>query len=160
MKTLPFVCTAVTAFGCYTYVPSAVDDIPLQAEVQATLSTAGEVGLRDRVGLQTGRLQGELVARSEDQLLIAIPTTGPFTSSTGERFYQRIDISRADVLSIAVKEQSTARTVALLVGAAGAATAVTIVTFSAERNPGDAPDGNPGPNEHRVLTLPTLLRIP
>jgi hypothetical protein len=128
--------------------------------VQAVLSTAGEIGLRDRVGLMGGRIQGELVGRSDDQVLIAVPTIGPFTGVTGERLYQRIDIPRSDVLSIEVKEPSTSRTVALLVGAAGVATAATIVTFTGDRNPGQEPNGPSGPEERIGVKLPTLLRIP
>lgn len=160
MKNLTFAGCALMVMGCYSYVPVEVDEVPLQTEIEAVLSTAGEVSLRERVGLSSGRLKGELVERSSDQLMIAVPTTGPFTGATGQVLYQRIDIPRADVLQVQRREPSTPKTVGLLAGAAGAATAFVIVAFTGERNPGDAPGPTDGPDERVARLLPALLRIP
>jgi hypothetical protein len=159
MKNCQLIAAAAVTAGCYSYVPVQVDEVPLQTEVRAVLSTAGEISLRERVGLGEGRLRGELVERSADELVIAVPSTGPFTGST-ERFYQRIDIPRADVLLVERREPATGKTVGLMVAAAGTATALAIIVFTGERNPGEGPPLPPGPDDHVALPLRYLLRIP
>ncbi len=152
---------AALSLGCYTYVPVEIDQAPLQSEVRAVLSTAGEINLRERVGILGGRLEGELVERTADQLMIAVQTAGAFTSSTGEKLVQRVDIPRADVLLVEVREPSTPKTVGLLAGAVGVVTTLAIVTFNADRNPGggNLPPGDPD-ERIGVRLLPFLLRIP
>jgi len=143
---------ALVSMGCYTYAPTTLDSVPLNAEVSALLSTEAQISLEERTGLQTRELRGELVDRNADIVLIAVPSTGPFT---GEQLRQRVDVAPRDILRMEVRRPAPARTAGLMTALVGVGVLI-VVLATGESNPGSTPTEPPGGIEHvgRSLSVP------
>lgn len=149
------------SLGCYTYVRSP-EPVMAHADVELLLSTEGQLRLRDRVGLNTETLRGELVEADDATMLVAVPSTGPMEGLGTGPLFQRIDVPRADVLEVRTKAISAARTGALVGVIAGGVGVVLATQVFSDQNPGDAGNGDGGgPPEHLsgwVLGLPVVPR--
>ena len=147
--------------GCYTYVPAALETVPLNTEIKARVSTEGQIALRDRVGLDTRELQGKLLEKDANTILLEVPTTGPFSGTNGQQLYQRVDVPTRDVLEVEMRQPSPGRTAGLVVAALAAATGIVVAAVLVDTGPGSGGDGPPGPEDRIVrplFTIPVLIR--
>jgi hypothetical protein len=132
--------------ACYSYVPVSLDAVPAGTGVRAVLSTEAQLALRDSVGLRSQAVQGTLVDRSEDRLLLAIRADAGVWRAGSPALYQRVAVASRDVLRVEVKQFHRARTVGLV---AALTTAAAVLTIEALRkgNPGTPSPPGGGPPE-------------
>ena len=127
--------------GCYTYRPATLETVPAGAEVRGLLGTEARIGLEDRLRLRLDYVNGRLVERTGDSLLVEIRS---LSATDGRPLYQRVALAQADVLRVDVKRLQVARTVAL---AAGLATVAILAVAKGFWSTGGDGGGNGGGNE-------------
>lgn len=153
MKTNRFALVALVAVGgaaCYTYAPATLETVPEGARVKALISTEAQLDLERRAGIEARELEGELVERSDERILLSVRVPPPPTGlSSGRPLRQRIDLAPRDVLRVDVRKVDGARTALFAGGVAGFAAILIAVAVSAS-NPGDPPNGGPPPPESVV----------
>ena len=132
-------CVALAAVGCYAYTPITLDAVPVGTGVRALLSTETQLALRDSVGLRQQTVQGTLVQRDGDRVLLAVRTGNGASALGSHALHQRVALSSRDVLQVEVRRLQRARTAGLLLGIAAAATVVAIKIL------GNGNPGTPGP---------------
>jgi hypothetical protein len=139
-------CAALAALGCYTYAPSALEAVPVGTGVRALLSTEAQLALRDSVGMRQQTVHGTLLQRDGDRFLLALRAGDREWAVGSHALYQRVALTSRDVLQVEVRRFQRARTTALLLGIAAAATIVTIKVLR-KGNPGMAGPPGGGPPE-------------
>jgi len=115
-------CAIALVLACYRYVPASLDVVPSGSAVRATLSTEAQLALRDSLGLRRQTVQGTLVERDGDRLLLAVRTDAAEWRAGAPALYQRIAVTPRDVLQVEVKRLQRGRTAGLLAVLAAAAT--------------------------------------
>ena len=153
---------AITAgLGCYRWVPATIDTTPVGEQVQALLSTEGQIVLRERAAVDLRVVTGELLEAEGDAVLIAVRTSRSDDGfGGGPVLVQRIDIPRSHILRIDRRELDALRTSGIIAGAVGVAILLASQTFG-DSNPGDAPTGDGGPDEHVTRWIVRLpIRLP
>ena len=139
-------CAIVLVLACYRYVPASLDVVPSGSAVRATLSTEAQLALRDSLGLQRPTVQGTLVERDGDHLLLAVRTDAAEWRPGAPALYQRIAVTPRDVLEVEVKRLQRGRTAGLLAVLAAAAT-ISVIELIRRGNPGTPSSGGGGPPE-------------
>jgi hypothetical protein len=132
--------------GCYRYVPTAIDAVPVGETVRALLSTETRLVMHDSLGLDLRGLNGTLVGREDDRLLFQVRAASGSSAFGARPLYQRIAVSPRDVLRVDVKRVHGVKTGALVAAILAAATIMTIEAW-AGRNPGTPEPPNGGPSE-------------
>ena len=140
---------AALSLGCYTYVPATLDALPLGASVRALLTTETQLALRDSLGLDQQAVQGTLVNRDANRVLLAIRSDDGTSRAGSHALYQRITVAPRDVLQLEVKQFHRARTIGLLAAVTTAATIVAIQAIG-KGNPGTPEPPGGGPPERLV----------
>ncbi len=149
-RALTFLLVTPVLVSCYTYVPATLETVPEGSRVRALISTEAQIDLERRIGLDARELEGDLVERSTDRVLLAVKVPPPATGlATTRALRQRIDLAPRDVLRLDVRKTDGARTALLLGGIAGAAT-LGIVAVLEGGNPGQGPNGGGPPPEQIV----------
>lgn len=120
---------AALSLGCYSYVPSTMNAVPVGARVRALLSTEAEVALHDSLGLELRSLNGTLVERQDSRLLFQVRTASGAAAFGSRPLNQRIAVSEQDVLRVDVRRMSRLKTGALIAALVGAAAVVAIEGF-------------------------------
>jgi len=138
-------CAIALVLACYRYVPASLDVVPSGSAVRATLSTEAQLALRDSLGLRRQTVQGTLVERDGDRLLLAVRTDAAEWRAGAPALYQRIAVTPRDVLQVEVKRLQRGRTAGLLAVLAAAAT-ISVIELIRRGNPG-TPSGGGGPPE-------------
>ncbi len=146
-----------TSLGCYKYVPATIDTTPEGASVQAVLSTEGQIALRERLRVDLRVVDGELLEARGDTVLLSVRTTTLRGDFGNQSLYQRVDIPRSHILRIDLRQFDAIRTSGLIAVVAGGAVVMIAQVFG-ERNPGQVPPVNGGPDDRRATW--SLLRIP
>ncbi len=147
----------VVSLGCYRWVPATIDLTPQGEQLQALLSTEGQLVLRDRIGIDSRTVTGELLEAGADTVLFAVRSVRSGDGLGNEPvLYQRIDIPRSHILRVDRRELDPLRTGGVIAGVAGVTVLLVTQAFG-ESNPGDAPTGDGGPSDR--LT-PWILRLP
>jgi len=139
-------CAIVLVLACYRYVPASLDVVPSGSAVRATLSTEAQLALRDSLGLQRQTVQGTLVERDGDRLLLAVRTDAAEWRAGAPALYHRIAVTPRDVLQVEVKRLQRGRTAGLLAALAAAAT-ISVIELIRRGNPGTPSSGGGGPPE-------------
>ena len=132
--------------ACYRYVPASLAVVPSGSAVRATLSTEAQLALRDSLGLGRQTVQGTLVERDGDRLLLAVRTDAAGWRAGAPALYQRIAVTPRDVLQVEVKRLQRGRTAGLFAVLAAAAT-ISVIELTRRGNPGTPPGGGGGPPE-------------
>lgn len=144
------VLAAVGGTGCYTYAPATLETVPEGARVKALISTEAQLDLERRAGIEVRELEGELVERSGDRILLSVRVPPPPTGlSSGRPLHQRIDLAPRDVLRLDVRKIDGGRT-ALFAGAVAGFAAILVAIAVSASNPGDPPNGGTPPPESVV----------
>jgi hypothetical protein len=118
-----------------------VETVPTGAEVRGLLGTEARIGLEDRLRLRLDYVNGRLVERNGDSLLVEVRS---LSATDGRPLYQRIALARADVLRVDVKRLDKVRTLALV---AGVATVAIIAVANGFWSTGGDGGGGGGGNE-------------
>jgi hypothetical protein len=132
--------------GCYRYVPTTIDAVPVGARVRALLSTETQLVLHDSLGLDFRGLNGTVVGRQDDRVLFQVRTASGSSAFGARPLYQRIAVSPQDVRRVDVRRVHGFKTGALVAAIAAAATIMTIEAW-AGRNSGRPESPNGGPSE-------------
>ena len=135
------VCAAGTLAGCYTYRPATWQVLPAGTEIRGLLSTEARVGLEDKLRRRIDRIDGTLVERNGDSVLVDVRW---LSTTDGRPLYQRVVLAQRDVLRVDVKRLDRVRTVAFVAGLVTVAV-VSVATGFWSTLSGDGGDG--GPNE-------------
>ena len=145
-----------TSMGCYQYVPTTMDAVPTGDHVRALLSTEGQQDVAQRMGRLYTVLEGKVLEKNADQLLLSIPTAKVASQFGSESLYQRIDVSRQGIVRLDLRRLDKFRTYGLLGVATGVA-AFIVVQSLGEGEPGSPSSGPPTPADH--LLPDGLLRL-
>jgi hypothetical protein len=137
---------AALSLGCYTYLPTTLDAVPVGGEVHAVLSTERELALQDSLGVSLRPLRATLVARGDDRVLLSVRTAVGSRELGSQGLYQRIGVAPQDVLRVDVRRLQRGKTVALALAVAAVATIAAIETVAILR-PGTPDGGGGGPPE-------------
>jgi hypothetical protein len=154
---LTVICVA-TSLGCYKYTPATLDAVPTGEKVRALLSSEAEAELRSRVGLASGLVEGELLEKNDDSVLLSVRATGGSQQLGTQSLYQRIDVARQDVLRVDVRRLDAPRTAVAAGGLTGAAVVALVVAIGEGKAGGpDIPNGEPPESRRRfLLGVPVL----
>lgn len=112
---------ALPGLACYRYVPTSVETVAPGSDVRAMVSVDAQRALRDQLGRALDELDGTVVARDGDRLLISVGLTDPIATRPTEVLYQRVEIPARDVISLSLKRLHVAKTsglIGVLLGAA------------------------------------------
>ena len=118
-----------------------METVPAGSEVRGLLGTEARIGLEDRLRLRIDYVNGRLVQRNGDSLLVEIRS---LSATDGRPMYQRVALAQADVLRVDVKRLQVGRTIAL---AAGIATVAILAIAKGFWSTGGDDGGGGGPNE-------------
>jgi len=132
------VAVILLATGCYRYAPTALDDVPIGAEVRSILTPSGMARVQeaDRSGgqeLRFGPVIGQLIDRNGDWLMLSVRSALIQEGSGARELRQRLSFQRSEILQMELKQLDTRRTllatglvtlgvVAVLTGALGGET--------------------------------------
>ena len=86
--------SVATSLGCYKYVPTTMEAVPAGDHVRAVLSTEAQEDVRLRVGMHFTLLEGKLLEKDENQVLLSVPTVRAAGEYGSQSLYQRIDLPR------------------------------------------------------------------
>ena len=154
------ICGVLVSSGCYTFAPTTIDGMSEGARVRATLSTAAQISLRDRVGYDRRFLDATFVEATGDTLLFSVKAAVSEREFGLQTFYQRVDVLRADVLRVDRRQIDAFRTGGLVAMLAGGAT-ITVIRAIGDPGPGN-PDGNVDPPaeraSRRLKVIPDIWR--
>ena len=140
---------SAVVLGCYQYVPGSLDTVPIGARVKAQLSSEAELVLRDSLGIDARVVNGTLVEREPQRVLLQVRTASGARVFGDQSLYQRIAVTPPNVLRLEVREVNRVKTGALAAALVGVA-ALVIVELTKHNRPGSPePPGGPPP-EQRV----------
>ncbi len=138
---------ALVSLGCYKYAPATFETIPVGSDVRAMLSTTAQEELRDRTGMNTAEIEGELVEKG-DRVLISVKAAEGSRMLGNDDLYQWIDVPRQGVVRLDVRQVDAVRTGGLVAALAGASVVVLRQAFGGS-DP-DRPDPGGGPDDSIV----------
>jgi hypothetical protein len=139
---LPLWLGLVSASGCYTYRPATLDAVPVGTDIRGQLGTEARIALEDRYGRRIDQLNGTLVERNGDSVLVE---TRSVSAADGRALHQRLALAQADVLRVDVKRIHKVRTIVLVGGVAALAAVLFVKGFHSHASGEDG--GGGGPNE-------------
>jgi len=117
---VPLACAVIMAAGCYRYAPIPFDAVTPGMEIRATLTGNKARELEPLLGAPQPRLQGEVLHRSGETLLLGVPQfQASHQGISGDRLRQWHWFEDADLLHIDIRFVDRRRTGAL-VGLTGA----------------------------------------
>lgn len=126
--------------GCYSYVPA--ESPRPGTEVRAHFSTEGAIRYSGRRDIPVMHVDGVLVRETPDSLLLDVLIARDQSEFSRVEIRDTVNIRRADVQSLLVREMSTTRSI-LFVGAAGVGAVLLVQGFKAITG-GSEGDGEPG----------------
>jgi len=137
-----------SSLGCYKYVPTTIESVPVGAHVKAAISAEAQDDLRSRVGLDLPVLEGEVIEENGDKVLLSVKSAKVESEFGARSLYQRVDVSRGSIVRVDVRQLDKPRTYGLIGAAAGVAALIVTQAFG-ESDPGSPnPPGNP-PADHK-----------
>lgn len=137
---------AALSLACYGYVPASLDEVAPGTPVRAVLSTEAQRALPESLGLRRRAVQGTLVDRNGDRLLLDVRSDEGQWRGTSRPLYQRVVVAPRDVLQVEVRRLQRGRTYGLLATLTAAATVVTLEAIR-RGNPGTPGSSGGGPPE-------------
>lgn len=147
-------CAAATlVLGCYKYVPTTLSAVPDGANIRAVLSTDAQQDLRSRAGMNVELLEGKLLERNGEQVMISVRSVGASSTFDGNHtLYQVIDVPSQGVVRVDVRQVDRFRTYGLIGVAAGAAAFMVAQAFGGgEPGSPEPPNGEPPERIQGVL---------
>lgn len=136
--------------GCFTYVPVEPGTVAPGLEVRARVSPAASARIAPLLGAtEARRLDGKVVTRDGDTLIVEVPTVLLDTREFGRTPNQRVSIPRGDLVELEVRKLDRWRTGAIL-GSAAVVLGVTL-TKALKGEPGKEPLPGGGGNDAIVF---------
>lgn len=142
-------CGATLLSGCYTYSDVGLPQVPLGVDVRAQVTNAVADSVAPLLGYRSTTLEGTVLRRGPQGLLLRVPGKTVPTGTGVQRYYQRISLTPTEVLDLQTRRLNTGRTLALV--AVGAAAVIYFVAqaFSGS-NGGSTTPPPPVQRAHRV----------
>jgi hypothetical protein len=110
---------AVLLSGCFTYIPVEPGEVEPGVAVRARVSPAASERIAPLLGAaEARRLDGKLITRGADTLIVEVPTVIVDTREFGRTPNQRVSIPRSDLVELEVRKLDRWRTAGILGGAA------------------------------------------
>ena len=145
----------VSTAACQTYVPSSLDEVGPSQVVRARLASSEADRLREFRRTNSRSIEGEIVGEDVDSILLLVEVNSRLRGNRVETFHQRLQVARAGILDVELRQLDRSRTYLVVGGAA-----VGLVVFAVTRLVGGAGlvdnDGGPPPDD----TLISVLRLP
>ncbi|HEX6316467.1 MAG TPA: hypothetical protein VFZ73_16465 [Gemmatimonadaceae bacterium] len=105
--------------GCFTYIPVEPGDVEPGVDVRARVSPAASERIAPLLGAnEARRLDGKLITRGGDTLIVEVPTVLLDTREFGRTPNQRVSIPSSDLVELEVRRLDRWRTAGVLGGAA------------------------------------------
>jgi hypothetical protein len=105
--------------GCFTYIPVEPGEVEPGVAVRARVSAAASERIAPLLGAtEARRLDGKLITRGSDTLIVEVPTVVVDTREFGRTPNQRVSIPRSDLVELEVRRLDRWRTAGILGGAA------------------------------------------
>lgn len=158
MRTFRFLVPAACcmAAGCYTYRPTDPAELQPSAEIRARLTTEETARLGTVVPVEQSMLEGTVVERSGDSLMLLVPVSSELRGMRVETLHQRVQVPVSGIAGADLRRLDRTRT-GLLIGAAVAAVATATIAALSGGGSSKRDVPNPPPGESR-FAFP-LLRI-
>ncbi len=134
----------VSSWGCYSYVPTTVDAVPEGAQVRALVTVERQAALRDQVGLNDDAVEGQVVERRSDRLLLSVRTASTAEEFGSRSLYQRVEIPQADVLRVDARQVSPLKTAGIVAVASGGIVVLLLEVLGGESVSGSGNGGGGG----------------
>jgi hypothetical protein len=132
----------LAASGCYSYRPATLEAVPVGTDIRGLLGTEARITLEDRYGRRFDQLNGTLVERNGDSVLVE---TRSVSAADGRALHQRLAVAQSDMLRVDVKRFDKVRTIAFVGGVVTLATILFVKGFYSHASGEDG--GGGGPNE-------------
>ena len=138
--------------GCFTYMPIEPGQVEPGVDVRARVSPAAGARIAPLLGAtEARRLDGKVITRAADTLIVEVPTVIVDTREFGRTPNQRISIARGDLVELEVRKLDRLKTGAI-VGGAAVALGVTLVKLL-KGEPGKEPLPGGGGTDAIVFRL-------
>lgn len=119
MRRLLTLATISLLCGCFTYIPVEPGEVEPGHSVRARVSSSASARIAPLLGAsEARRLDGTLVARAADTLIVEVPNVLVDTREFGRVPNQRVSIPRGDLLELEVRKLDRWRTLGLVGGGA------------------------------------------
>jgi hypothetical protein len=150
-----------SAGACYEYVPVNSPEATVGKVVELKITDPGRVGLANRFGPGLDRVEGRLVADSENQLTVSVTNTTTLEGANTKWAGESVNLDRGFIGTVSSRRISPVKT-ALLAVATG-----TVLYFTAGKaltgggkDPDDPPEPINPPLSRRIPTrIPIGIRI-
>lgn len=154
-----FLLGAASLLGCYRFQPATIEAVPRGSTVRAVLAPVASERLRERHGIEGRTLSGTVMATNGETVSLWV-ASGPPPREFGARpLYQQVDVARADVLRVDMRELDRGKTTLAALGGAAAVVIVARGTiFGGGPGNGTGTGGVP-PESRRRWVLPVLVRF-
>lgn len=134
--------------GCYRYSTTGVEDLAPGAEVRVRVTPETVTRVREQIPAAGPVMEGRLLARTADGLLLAVPVLSEVRGMRVEALHQRVEVSMPAVLELELRELDRTRTLLVVGGGLTAVAALVIPRLTGEGS-SRREDGTP-PAESRV----------
>ena len=147
---LPVLTYLVLTAGCYSYVAVDLDSVAMGETVRASLSAGGVREFTAVSGVPVVSLQGQLLERSDDEILLFVPTITRQIGFHFETMSQRVLIAREEIFALEKRRLDRGRT-AVLIGVLGVAVGIAAFEIISGRSGASntPPFGDVGPSDSR-----------
>ena len=143
-------CIAPLAVSCYTYAPIEIASARPGDGVRARITPQAASRLAPLLGTGDTRvLAGKVIERGTDQMIIEVPAVVDVgVGSSMQSLYQRVSLSRADVIELETRRLDRVRTGAVAIG--GAIIVGTAAIKGLSGGPGKEPQPGGGGTDTRI----------
>jgi hypothetical protein len=105
--------------GCFTYIPIEPGDVEPGLDVRARVSPTASARIAPLLGSSDARrLDGKLITRTPDTLIVEVPTVMLHNGEFGRTPNQRVSIPRGDLVELEVRKMDRWRTLGVVGGTA------------------------------------------
>jgi hypothetical protein len=120
MVRVPLLIAASTFLtGCFSYIPIEPGEVEPGVDVRARVSAAAGTRIAPLLGATDARrLDGKLITRGTDTLVVEVPTVVVDTREFGRTPNQRVSIARGELVELEVRKLDRMKTVGIVGGAA------------------------------------------
>lgn len=143
--------------ACYSYRPASIPEVSPEQTVRVRLAP-GEAGrLSEYVRAESRTMDGTFLEEGRDSVMMEVASFSELEGTRVQTFRQRVNIARAGILDVELKELDRPKTY-LVTGLAAAVAVFVAIDKLTGNGGGDTNRPVPVPNDARRSWL--LLRIP
>ena len=105
--------------GCFTYIPIDPGEVEPGLDVRARVNSTASARIAPLIGsTDARRLDGKLITRAGDTLIVEVPTVMLHNREFGRTPNQRVSIPRGELVELEVRKMDRWRTMGIVGGAA------------------------------------------